>query len=80
MTPRARQKHSFTMTPPALPSVRALEAYPSQSEYQNDDEDEDAFDALGEGPSMSVRDLLLQADTTHFDILGGCITILPSRC
>ncbi|KAJ7802924.1 hypothetical protein B0H14DRAFT_2890525 [Mycena olivaceomarginata] len=30
--------------------------------------DNDAFDE--EGPSMSVRDLLLRADTTYFDIIG----------
>lgn len=36
-------------------------------QYNDDDADEDEF---GEGASMSVRDLLLQADTTHFDIIG----------
>ncbi|KAJ6580719.1 hypothetical protein B0H19DRAFT_982261 [Mycena capillaripes] len=66
-TPRA-QKHSLTMTPPELQSLLALETYPSRSEYPYD-EDEDEFGALGEGPSMSVRDLLLQADTTHFDLI-----------
>ncbi|KAJ7773613.1 hypothetical protein DFH07DRAFT_801257 [Mycena maculata] len=66
MTPRARPKHSLTMTPPpAQPSL--LKTHPLDGGYPYGDQYEDAFD---EGPSMSVRDLLLQADTTHFDIIG----------
>ncbi|KAF8210954.1 hypothetical protein K438DRAFT_2011392 [Mycena galopus ATCC 62051] len=60
-TPRARQRDSPRLTPFALPSMQALEPY-----SPNNDDDFGAFD---EGPSMSVRDLLLQADTTHFDII-----------
>ncbi|KAJ7773581.1 hypothetical protein DFH07DRAFT_801216 [Mycena maculata] len=53
--PHACPKHSLTMTPP--PAV----------DTPYGDQDEDAFD---EGPSMNVRDLLLQADMTHFDIIN----------
>ncbi|KAJ6471904.1 hypothetical protein C8R45DRAFT_1217875 [Mycena sanguinolenta] len=56
-TPRA----SKTSSPrKALSSMRG---YSTQQDSEND------FDAFDEGVSMSVRDLLLQADTTHFDII-----------
>ncbi|KAJ7239605.1 hypothetical protein B0H12DRAFT_1326620 [Mycena haematopus] len=64
MTPRARRQDS---PPLSSPSMRALDTYPMRSETQHDSEDD--FDNFGEGPSMSVRDLLLQADTTHFEII-----------
>lgn len=32
--------------------------------------DDDANDYSDEGPSMTLRDILLQADTTQFDLLG----------
>ncbi|KAJ7498205.1 hypothetical protein B0H11DRAFT_834746 [Mycena galericulata] len=60
-TPRAPPKHSLKGTPPL--------AYPSGAGYRYGDADEND-DPFDEGPSMSVRDLLLQADTTHFDIIG----------
>ncbi|KAJ6504482.1 hypothetical protein DFH09DRAFT_1201236 [Mycena vulgaris] len=68
-TPRARPKHSLTMTPPIGSS---LLTHPLEVgyNYDDDDDDDDDFGPLGEGPSMSVRDLLLQADTTHFNIIA----------
>ncbi|KAJ7648234.1 hypothetical protein DFH06DRAFT_1095677 [Mycena polygramma] len=68
-TPRARKNHSLTMKSPALPSLLALSSYPSEIQFQNENDEDDEFGAFGEGPSMSVRDLLLQADTSHFDII-----------
>ncbi|KAJ6467993.1 hypothetical protein C8R47DRAFT_810656 [Mycena vitilis] len=68
-TPRAGRNYSLTMKSPALPSLLALSSYPSEIQFQNEDDEEDEFAAFGEGPSMSVRDLLLQADTSHFDII-----------
>ncbi|KAF7345583.1 hypothetical protein MVEN_01577000 [Mycena venus] len=67
-TPRAHlQENLLTITPP--PSLRrALDLgadYPAGAQYYPQDDD----DSFGEGPSMSVRDLLLQADTTQFDII-----------
>ncbi|KAJ7080835.1 hypothetical protein B0H15DRAFT_856433 [Mycena belliarum] len=59
-TPRAHPKPSLTRSQPSLL------AHPLDFDFEDED---DVFDTLGEGPSMSVRDLLLQADTSHFDFI-----------
>ncbi|KAJ7147703.1 hypothetical protein C8R43DRAFT_1010465 [Mycena crocata] len=41
-----------------------------ENETGNDDDFNNDLDWLEEGPSMSVRDLLLQVDTSQFDIIG----------
>ncbi|KAJ7483478.1 hypothetical protein FB451DRAFT_1555437 [Mycena latifolia] len=69
-TLRAAPKHSLTTSPPATFSL-LTDPLDAGYLHDEDDDEEDAFGAFGEGPSMSVRDLLLQADTTHFDIIGG---------
>ncbi|KAJ6621536.1 hypothetical protein B0H10DRAFT_2017709 [Mycena sp. CBHHK59/15] len=45
--------------------VRAFRPLAQQRGLDDDDDD-----YLTDAPSMSVRDLLLQADTTHFDLIG----------
>ncbi|KAF7371182.1 hypothetical protein MSAN_00753700 [Mycena sanguinolenta] len=57
-------------TPRALQKSSPRGAISSMRGYLTQQDSDDDFDAFDEGPSMSVRDLLLQADTTHFDIIG----------
>ncbi|KAJ7230315.1 hypothetical protein GGX14DRAFT_508091 [Mycena pura] len=58
-TPRAHAKHALKQV-----ALREL------SDPALHSDEELAEDPFIEGPSLSVRDLLLQADTTHFDIIG----------
>ncbi|KAJ7777075.1 hypothetical protein B0H16DRAFT_1406563 [Mycena metata] len=61
----------LTRTSPASRStVHTVPLSPyAKHPYQFHDS-EDSEDEFGEGPSMSVRDLLLQADMSHFDIIA----------
>ncbi|KAJ7036637.1 hypothetical protein C8F04DRAFT_1095201 [Mycena alexandri] len=68
--PHPKQRQILTRRAPTSRSAAhtvALSAY-AKPPYQFHDE-EDSDDEFDEGTSMSVRDLLLQADMSHFDII-----------
>ncbi|KAJ7777067.1 hypothetical protein B0H16DRAFT_1879220 [Mycena metata] len=65
-TPRPLAKTSSASR--SAPHTVPLSPY-AKHPYQFHDS-EDSEDEFGEGPSISVRDLLLQADMSHFDIIA----------
>ncbi|KAJ7036646.1 hypothetical protein C8F04DRAFT_1095223 [Mycena alexandri] len=67
--PHPKQRQILTRAPTSRSAAHtvALSAYGKHPyEFHNEEGSDDEVD---EGPSMSVRDLLLQADMSHFDII-----------